>query len=268
MNFSLDFTERVSTLKSFFFGPVLSRRLGYSLGIDILPEKKTCTFDCLYCELGKARQVKPVHRFTLFADQIDRFKRELKSILTSYTIISSLTFAGYQGEGTLNTCLGEFLQAARLIRDETANQDIPLSILTNSSTMHLKDVCENLFGFDQVIAKLDAGNQRIFEKINRPHPSVPALKEIIHSLIQFRESLLKPRRLILQTLLIQENASEQNIDDLINAFNLIKPSGIQLYTIARPPAYVQVKRLESSRLEQIGKKIGKRLHESIQLRVY
>lgn len=254
-------------MKSFFFGPVFSRRFGNSLGIDILPEKKTCTFDCLYCEVGRARRIVPIQRVSLFKNEIERFKKELQAILRSHISITSLTFAGYMGEPTLNKNLKDFASAAREVRD-AENQDIPLTILTNSSTIKLKEVQEVLKEFDQIVAKLDAYKQNLFEMINRPHLSVPPIEEIIYTLVRFNKSLQDSKKLFIQTLFIPENACHKNVDNLARAYSEIEPWKIQIYTIARSPAFPFVKHLPFQKLEQIARKIKTQLPSHIQLQAY
>ena len=254
-------------MKRFFFGPVLSRRLGFSLGIDILPDKKTCTFDCLYCEIGKTRRViSPKTRSSFFSEFKENFEFQLRNILSQDIMIDTLTFAGYSGEPTLNSELDSFLKITKIVKSDLHKDTIPISILTNSSTVNSPEIRKKLTEFDVIVAKLDVGNQASFKKVNKPHFLVPQISEIIDGLKQLKKELNK-NKLVIQTLLFSENIDKKNIESLIEAYNNIIPDKIQLYSIARPPAY-HVKRLDDLQLEQINKNIQRELKAKIKIETY
>ncbi|MFX1451413.1 MAG: radical SAM protein, partial [Promethearchaeota archaeon] len=254
-------------MKRFFFGPVLSRRLGFSLGIDILPDKKTCTFDCLYCEIGKTlRVISPKTRLPFFSEFKKNFELQLRKILAQDILIDTLTFAGYSGEATLNSELDSFLEITKLVKSDLKKDNIPITILTNSSTVNSAEIRKKLAKFDIIVAKLDIGNQASFKKVNKPHFLVPQISEIINGLKQLKKELTE-NKLIIQTLLFSENIDKQNIDSLIKAYNIILPDSIQLYSIARPPAY-PVKRLDNLQLEEINKIIQRELKAKIEIETY
>ncbi|MHA1383690.1 MAG: hypothetical protein ACTSR3_08045, partial [Candidatus Helarchaeota archaeon] len=193
-------------MKRFFFGPVLSRRLNFSLGIDILPDRKTCTFDCLYCEIGKTKHVEsPKNRHPYLIEFKKNFELQLKNILAQDLLIDNITFAGYAGEPTLNNALESFLQIVKEVRDESNRINTPITILTNSSTICSSEVRRILKKFDKIIAKLDAGNQSTFLKVNKPHYFVSPIKKIIECLSQFKKELDKSK-LIIQTLIFNKNS--------------------------------------------------------------
>jgi len=138
------------------YGPVPSWRLGKSLGIDPVCSN-ICSFDCVYCQLGPTNA--KTSRRKKFVDAAV-VEQELKAALQK-TAPDAVTFSG-MGEPTLAENIGEIAQAVK------GNIDVPMAILTNSSLLHLPEVREDLRYFDIIQAKLDAPNQEIFEKVNRP----------------------------------------------------------------------------------------------------
>ena len=138
----------------FVYGPVPSRRLGISLGIDIIPPS-TCTFDCIYCQIGKTMQ-KINHwagrEFPSAEEVID----ELKSHIKGYDKIDFITISG-SGEPTLNPNLGEIVERIR------AFTDLPMALITNSSLLTYETVLNNAKKFDVVMPSLDAGDNKIFK---------------------------------------------------------------------------------------------------------
>lgn len=253
---------------SFFFGPVMSRRLGSSLGIDLLPRgEKNCTFNCLYCEIGRGRPVSCNKRFNYYPDSIQAFKSQLKIIIEEEKP-ASLTFVGYLGEPTLNEVTYEFLDATYDLLRELKNKISIPTILSNSSTLSDPKIQENIVKFKRLVMKLDAADQGTFRIINQPHSSVPNIKTIIENLALIRKKLPSSNELILQTLMTDKNDNEDNINSLINAYNTIKPKSVQLYSISRPPAYPTVKRLTKADLEKIKKKLEIDVDNSIQIDIY
>ncbi|MHA1377079.1 MAG: radical SAM protein [Candidatus Helarchaeota archaeon] len=254
-------------MKRFFFGPVLSRRLNFSLGIDILPDNKTCSFDCLYCEIGKTKRVEsPKNRHPFFSEYKKEFEFQLRDILAQDLIIDNLTFAGYAGEPTLNSELGSFLNIIKRVRAEIQKNKTPTVILTNSSTIKIPEVTRILKNFDVVVAKLDAGNQSCFLKVNKPHYIVPPISEIVNELAQLKKEL-NNTILKIQTLLFKDNSDRSNIESLTNAYNTILPDEIQLYSLARPPAY-PIRKLNNLDLESIKRNIEKNLDNQVKIKTY
>jgi len=149
-------------LASIIYGPVPSWRLGRSLGVDLLPVGgKTCTFDCIYCQLGRTARRLTQRAAFVPLDTVRRELERVRGVAADY-----VTFAG-MGEPTLASNLGE---AIRLARDILG---LPVAVLTNSSLMASEDVRRDLACADVVVASLDASNEQLFRRINRP---VAALK--------------------------------------------------------------------------------------------
>ena len=164
--------DKSSVGRKYIFGPVPSRRLGRSLGVDLVPYK-TCTYDCIYCDLGRTTQKTMTRQPYVSSDEI---RRELESTLPSlYEKPDYVTLSG-SGEPTLNQNLG------RIIHDVKSLTSIPLAVLTNGSLLFWQDVRDDLREADVVIPSLDAATPLIFDHVNRPHP-----------LIESRRNLMGPR---------------------------------------------------------------------------
>jgi wyosine [tRNA(Phe)-imidazoG37] synthetase (radical SAM superfamily) len=162
------------------FGPVHSRRLGLSLGVDLLPPIKTCTFNCRYCEIGPTQMM----GFVGIDTSVEFGKQEiqildmiLSRVLRETPELDSITL-GYNGEPTLVQNLDEVIEAIKKIRKKT-NSTVSISLFTNSSTISDRNVRERISHADRVIAKLDAAVQRTYEIVNVPHSSVPPIENII-----------------------------------------------------------------------------------------
>jgi wyosine [tRNA(Phe)-imidazoG37] synthetase (radical SAM superfamily) len=165
-----------SVEQKYIFGPVPSRRLGRSLGVDLVPFK-TCTFDCIYCELGKTTH-RTISRQSYVKPEEIRMELEL-TLSTLSKKPDYITLSG-SGEPTLNQNMGDIIHA---IKDLTS---IPLAVLTNGSLLSIEKIREELAGADVVLPSLDAVNDVTFQCVNRPHSSL-VIEEIILGLIQFRK---------------------------------------------------------------------------------
>jgi wyosine [tRNA(Phe)-imidazoG37] synthetase (radical SAM superfamily) len=145
------------------YGPVLSRRFGYSLGIDIIPFK-ICTYDCIYCQLGKTTD-KTTERKQYINIDMGSFLKSLKSVIEDVKKIDYITFSG-SGEPTLNTDIGILINKIKQLTD------IPVAVLTNGSLLYRKEVVEALKDADLIKVSFDAPDERCFRSINRPSPII------------------------------------------------------------------------------------------------
>lgn len=226
------------------YGPVPSRRLGFSLGIDIIPFK-TCTLDCVYCQLGNTPN-KTLRREKFFSSP--EILAQIKRRLSSGQRIDTITFSG-SGEPTLNKALGEFIE------DVKKMTPIPVTVLTNSTLFTDKNVRNALMQADLVIPSLDAATQEVFLKTNRPCSPLH-IKEIIDGLVKFRQEF--KGRIWLEIMLVKGvNDSPSHIQKLKEATSMIKPDKIQLNTVVRPPAEKSARPLSHDKLEKIKKVFGK-----------
>jgi wyosine [tRNA(Phe)-imidazoG37] synthetase (radical SAM superfamily) len=228
---------------SYIFGPVPSRRLGFSLGVDLVPFK-ICTIDCIYCQLGKTTS-KTVERKEYAAPS--EILADLAKALTSSRRIDYVTLSG-SGEPTLNAKTGEIIRG---IKEMTG---IPVAVLTNGTLLTDRVVREELASADLVVPSLDAVTQRVFEEINRPHPSL-VVGSIIEGMVEFRE--MYKGKMWLEIMLVQGvNDSREELGALRNAAQKIKPDKIQLNTPVRPPQEEYVKVLSGERLLEIKEFFG------------
>jgi wyosine [tRNA(Phe)-imidazoG37] synthetase (radical SAM superfamily) len=237
-------TER--EMKSFVYGPVPSRRLGFSLGVDILPYK-TCSFDCVYCQLGRTPQ-KSEQRRRFFPSR--EIVAQIREALSRNQRIDHITFSG-SGEPTLNAEIGP------LIRQIKKLTSIPVAVLTNSSMLTRKSVRQALLAADLVVPSLDAATVPVFRKVNRPLPSLK-LEKIIQSLVQFRREF--KGEIWLEIMLVKGvNDSRAEIEALRRAAARIKPDKIHLHTVVRPPAEFWARPLNQKELKEIRVRLGDRV---------
>jgi len=203
----------------YLFGPVLSRRLGLSLGVDLL-RYKTCNLDCVYCELGKTRcKVCARERFV----PPDKVLREIKS--RADEDFDHLTFAG-SGEPTLSLDLGEIINRSK----EMVNA--PIAVITNSTLLTSKKVREEVAAADVVLPTLDAATQATFQKVNRP-PNDLLIGQIIEGLRAFR--LEFSGEIWLEVMLVKD-MNDHEAEQISKAVDSINPDRVQLNTVVRPPA--------------------------------
>jgi wyosine [tRNA(Phe)-imidazoG37] synthetase (radical SAM superfamily) len=234
---------KAKAVASHVYGPVPSRRLGFSLGVDILPHK-TCSFDCVYCQLGRTKK-KTVRRAPRFSAR--QILKEVRRAVAAGRRIDRITFSG-SGEPTLNTQLG------RLIREIKEISAIPVVVLTNSSLLGLSSVRRALRPADIVVPSLDAASAPVFRRVNRPHPSV-RVEDVIAGLEKFRREFRG--QIWLEVMLVKGvNDAPEDIAALKLAIRRIQPDKVQLNTVVRPPAESWAKPLGRRALERIRKELG------------
>lgn len=226
--------------KSFphLYGPVPSRRLGYSLGVDLLPFK-TCSLNCVYCQLGQTPKT-TIRRKKYFSEK--QILNELEEFLKTGIRVDFITFSG-SGEPTLNSSIGNLIRKIKKITGK------PVAVLTNSTLLTRSSVRKELEAADVVVPSLDAADQKTFEKVNRPHSSLKARK-IIEGLIKFRPQFRG--QLWLEILLVRGlNDSPAHLKKLKEAVEKINPDRIHLNTVVRPPAEKWARPLTPKELEKI-----------------
>jgi wyosine [tRNA(Phe)-imidazoG37] synthetase (radical SAM superfamily) len=229
--------------RRFVYGPVASRRLGFSLGVDIIPFK-TCTLDCAYCQLGSTGRT-TVRRGRWFPPEA--ILAQIKEAVDSGQRIDVITFSG-SGEPTLCRELG------RLIRAIKAMTRIPVAVLTNGTLLVRPEVRRDLAAADIVVPSLDAVPAPLFRRVNRPHASLDN-RRIIDGLARFREEF--PGEIRLEIMLVKGvNDSPAAVAALKAAIARIRPDRIELNTVVRPPADRQAGALTPAALERIRTRLG------------
>lgn len=221
----------------FVFGPVASRRFGLSLGVDLSPDRKRCNYDCLYCELSKAKPI------AVFDDPADwrEIASEVKEALKTCSP-DKLTITA-NGEPTLYPYLNALIDELNAIKG-----DAKLTILSNGAAIGVPSVADALAKLDIVKLSLDAAESKAFKKVDRPESSFSDLNAIIESMASFRTRYRG--ELVIEILLVAgANDTRENFDALALALERIKPDRIDIGAIERPSAYkVQAASLETMRL--------------------
>ena len=231
-------------MRSYIYGPVPSRRLGFSLGVDILPFK-TCSMDCVYCQLGSNGMTTVRRREYIPAAAV---LEQVKAALAAGRKIDAVTFSG-SGEPGLNSGIG------RIIRGIKEMTDIPVVVLTNSSCLAGRQGRREFSAADIVVPSLDAAAERIFKKINRPHPKLTAAR-IIDGLVRFRREF--QGKIWLEIMLVKGiNDGPAHLKKLKEAADRIKPDKIQLNTVVRPPAEKSSRPLSRAELERVRAYFGR-----------
>jgi len=204
----------------YIYGPVPSWRLGRSLGIDPVPcDKKICTFDCLYCQIGETEIFSDERGIFVSAEDVVNEIRMLPPIEIDY-----ITFSG-RAEPTLAKNLGEMIRAVKSQRREK------IAVLTNSSLLYRKDVQDDLMLADFVAAKLDAPSQELFESINKPLESIK-FDTVVNAIKEFQK--VYKGKLALQIMFVEAN--KDYAKDIARLVKEINPDEVQVNTPLRPSA--------------------------------
>lgn len=222
----------------YLFGPVLSRRLGKSLGVDIVPFK-TCSYNCIYCELG---------RTTLLTAQREDFApcdavlAEIRDYLDTHPNPDFITLSG-SGEPTLHAHLGGILSGIKSLTT------LPLAVLTNGSLLWDGAVRDALSLADVVLPSLDAGDARVFTHINRPAGGI-SFEKMATGLVKFRESF--PNALWLEVMFVENvNSSDAYVQEIASWVRRVHPDRIQVNTVVRPPAEPNARPVSPERLNAL-----------------
>ena len=228
------------------FGPVPSRRLGLSLGIDLVPFK-TCTLDCIYCELGKTAT--PVTKRAEYVPYL-QLKSEIEAFFSlEDRKLDYITLSG-SGEPTLNKALPRVIKLLRKL------SKTPIALLTNGTLFSDPEVRREALAVDVILPSLDVVSEGLFKILNRPAPGLD-IKEIIAGLIALRHEY--QGRIWLEILFCRGlNDSPQEINRLVKAVAAIKPDKIQLNTVVRPGAMAEAVTVDQLFLKEVLPRFGSR----------
>lgn len=221
------------------FGPVLSRRLGVSLGVDMVPPK-TCTLDCAYCECGRTTTLTSERRPYVPASEIIP---ELDDYLKEHPKLDYITFGG-SGEPTLNSEIGKVLS---FVKEQYSGYRTAL--LTNATLFHLPEVRQTCLNFDLVLPSLDAVSQEAFEHVNRSHQDLDSAR-YVEGLVAFAREF---RGLLWLEVFILPgiNDSDEELEALKHAIERIGPTRVQINSLDRPAPFDWVTPANAERLAQI-----------------
>jgi wyosine [tRNA(Phe)-imidazoG37] synthetase (radical SAM superfamily) len=223
----------------YLYGPVPSRRLGRSLGIDLVPHK-ICTYDCIYCQIGKTTDKVLVRKEYAPAGEIlDEVKRFLEEETSE---IDHLSLSG-SGEPTLHSGIRSIIEGIKTITS------IPVAVITNGSLLYEEEVRRDLLRADIVLPSLDGVSQEIFNKVNRPLPEF-SVEKVIEGLIDFRK--LYQGQIWLEILFCKGiNDSKEELLKMKKAIERIQPDLIHLNTVVRPPSEKRATPLNQEEMEEI-----------------
>lgn len=227
------------------YGPVPSRRLGRSLGVDLVPYK-ICSYDCIYCQIGRTPAPTVARKPYI---SVDRVIHDVLEVLESGVMPDYITLGG-SGEPTLNNGISEIITR---IKSAT---DIPVTVLTNGSMLLFPEVRADLMPADVVLPSFDACTAEMFQKINRPCPEI-GFEEMAEGLIRFRQAYAG--RMWVEIFLIQGiNTADDDIQAFKYWMDRMQPDKIHLNTAVRPTAEAGISRPSDERLIQIKQMLGAR----------
>lgn len=228
------------------FGPVPSRRLGRSLGVDVIPHK-TCSFDCVYCECGKTTD-KTIERREFCG--VREVLEELEARLAGMKERPDCVTLSGSGEPTLYSRLGELIDAVK------SAAKLPVAVITNASLLWMEDVREELSRADIVLPSLDAAVEEDYRRVNRPHRALD-LARVIGGLETFLAGYRG--RTLFEILLVDGyNAGERNLAALREAISRMRIDRVQLNTAVRPGTERSLRPLDAATLDGIRRFFGPR----------
>lgn len=228
---------------NYLFGPVPSRRLGRSLGVDIVP-LKTCTQNCIYCQLGKDAP-------TILQRQnyipIESVLAELKTKIAEGLEADFVTISG-SGEPTLHSGLGTLIHGVKRLTD------IPVAVITNGTLLSDAAVRADCCLADAVLPSLDAGDEKTFAKMNHPHPDLD-FEQFVDGLIHFGAEYTG--QIWLEVFFCDGvNTDEASVRNIAEQIRRINPDKVQINTSVRPIVHAEAARVSEQRLNAIAAKLG------------
>jgi wyosine [tRNA(Phe)-imidazoG37] synthetase (radical SAM superfamily) len=233
------------------YGPIFSRRLGISLGVNLLPTRyKLCSFDCVYCHYGRTH-VKSLNPDLRDLPRSSEVLRAVEAALRKRPNVEYITFSG-NGEPTLHPAFSKIVAAVRERRDELA-PNVKLALFSNATTAYLEHVHEALSLFDLPMLKLDAGDPDTLAAINCPAPEV--------SWASIVEGLQQIPNLVIQSVLIDgrvTNARGAALEAWVDTLSKLKPARVQIYSTDYPVEESDVERVLPYELRRIAEEVKKR----------
>ena len=227
------------------FGPVPSRRLGRSLGIDLIPYK-TCSYDCIYCQLGRTVEKTLVRKEYVPLEVIlkETAERLAEGVQPDYITLSGL------GEPTLYSRLDELIAGIRRLTRT------PIAVLTNGSLLWNPEVRRGLLESDVVIPSLDAGSEEIFQTVNRPHPNLD-FAQVLSGMASFRQEF--GGQIWLEVFLLKRfTADVAQVGRIARLVEILEPDRVQLNTVLRPPVEKYALAVDSATMHSLAAIFGGR----------
>ncbi len=234
------------------YGPIKSRRLGLSLGINLMPvDYKVCSFNCVYCHYGFTdTHAMDLSKNISHIPKPDEVEKALEVWLKKDKNINYITFSG-NGEPTLHPDFEEMADRVRKIRDKYV-PEIKLAVLSNSTGLDLPKVKKGLSKLDMVIMKLDCGTPGMFSKINRPAKKVEYDDMV--------ENLITLDKIIIQSVFVGgriTNTDPGEVEEWIDKIKDINPESVQIYSLDRPSASPDFEKVDGYVLSKIAEQARK-----------
>ena len=231
------------------FGPIHSRRLGNSLGINLLPTRgKLCTFDCIYCECGWNKDGLNDTYLPTAAEVRNKLEDKLKECIANGTPIDSITFSG-DGEGTLNPHFPQIIDNTLALRDKYFPQ-AKVSVLSNATRVHVPEIFAALCKVDNPIMKIDAPTNDLIKKINNPAPGYD-IQQVVEALEKFNGNF------VLQTMMLRSSNFDSSAPEVLNGWmNIVRhlrPREIMVYTLDRPTPANNLQKFTEDQMRQMVK---------------
>lgn len=226
----------------YLYGPINSRRLGLSLGINLTPPK-TCTFDCVYCQLGKT-SIRIIKRseYIRLSEITEELKEWLNSHKDTVESLGYITISG-SGEPTLNSKISDLISFIKGL------SGIKVAVITNASLLTDPSVRKDISGADLIIPSLDAATQEVFQKVDRPHGDLK-IEEIINGLIALRSQF--KGKIWLEVMLVKGiNDDIRHIRKLKEIIERINPDKVQLNSPVRTASEAGILPVSEDKLKKI-----------------
>ena len=237
------------------FGPVRSRRLGLSLGVNLLPtDAKICSFDCIYCECGWNADHAARRRFNRREDVLAMLEQVLGEMVAEDTPPDVITFAG-NGEPTLHPHFEEIIDGTLALRDKLC-PSAKVSVLSNATQLHREDVCRALRRIDNNILKLDSAFDATATLINKPQGAY-SVEKVVEQLQDFGSEC------IVQTMFLRgeyngqkiDNTTEEEVTAWLSLIEKIAPRSVMVYSLDRDTPCQTIEKVEKQELERIAERV-------------
>ncbi|MBE6207037.1 MAG: radical SAM protein [Rikenellaceae bacterium] len=238
------------------FGPVRSRRLGLSLGVNLLPmHAKLCSFDCIYCECGWNNERRGEMRFNTREEVRSRLEEVLKKMVDEQTPPDVITFAG-NGEPTLHPNFEQIIDDTIALRDALC-PSAKISVLSNATQLHREEVCRALRRIDNNILKLDSAFDRTAQRINKPRSATYSVAKTVEQLKHFSGQM------ILQTMFLRgeydseriDNTTPEEVEAWLRLVAEIQPRQVMIYSLDRDTPCQTLEKVSKEDLQQIADQV-------------
>ena len=247
-----------SLYDNIIFGPVRSRRLGLSLGVNLLPvESKLCNFDCIYCECGWNEDHPGRRRFNSREDVREMLDKTLRRMVDEGEVPDVITFAG-NGEPTMHPDFEDIIADTIALRDQICPQ-AKVSVLSNATQIHREDVRRALLRVDNNILKLDSAFDATVQLINKPQGSYSVERTV--ELMKLFEG-----KMILQTMFLRgeylgqrvDNTTEKEVEAWLDIVEQIRPRQVMIYSLDRDTPCQTLEKVEKEELQKIAARLQER----------